>query len=353
VITHANVIAFVRWAVRYFGLDASDRVSAHPPLHFDLSFLDIFGAHAAGGELHLVPADLSVLPNKLAEFIRASQLTQWFSVPSVLTYMARFDVVAPGDFPHLRRLLWCGEVLPTTTLIHWMKRLPHVAFTNLYGPTETTIASSYHTVLACPADPQAAVPIGTACGGEELLVLDAALQPVPQGAIGDLYIGGTGLARGYWRDEERTAAAFLAHPARPGERIYRTGDLARVGDHGLVYFLGRNDTQIKSRGYRIELGEIEAALHSLAGVDDCAVVALETGGFEGAAICAAYVAGEGAAVTPALLRRELGRLVPAYMLPARWRALDEFPRNANGKVDRRKLREMFAADTEAHAARTA
>jgi len=353
VITHANVIRFVEWATRYFALDSSDRVSAHPPLQFDLSFLDVFGTAAVGGELHLVPSELNVLPNKLADFIRASGLTQWFSVPSVLTYLAKFDVVRFNDFPLLRRLLWAGEVLPTPTLIHWMKRLPHVTFTNLYGPTETSIASSYYTVPACPEDPQAAIPIGVACDGEELLVLDESMQAVPRGDTGELYIGGAGLACGYWRDPERTAAAFVRQPQRPSERLYKTGDLARIGDDGLVYFLGRADSQIKSRGYRIELGDIEVALNTLAGVQECAVVAINTGSFEGAVICCAYVAAAGSDVAPTRLRRELGRLVPGYMLPARWLALDQFPRNGNGKTDRRRLKEEFEERGDAHAAQTA
>ena len=343
VITHANVIAFVEWATRYFGMEASDRVSGHPPLHFDLSFFDVFGALAVGAELHLIPAELSLLPNKLADLIRNAALTQWFSVPSALTYMAHFDAVRPGDFPALRRVLWCGEVLPTPTLIHWMQRLPHVQFTNLYGPTEATIASSYHTVPVCPADPQAPVPIGRPCDGEELLVLDEGLRPVPPGETGDLYIAGVGVSPGYWRDAERTAAVFVARPDRPSGRIYRTGDLARVGDDGLVYFLGRADSQIKSRGYRIELGEIEAALNAVAGVQESAVVALRTNGFEGTAICCAYVPAAGAAVTPASLRVALREQLPGYMLPARWLAFDQFPKNANGKIDRPRLKEVFAS----------
>jgi amino acid adenylation domain-containing protein len=353
VIRHDSVISFVEWAVRYFALDASDRLSGHPPLHFDLSFLDVFGAAAVGAQLHLVPSELHVLPNRLADFMRASALTQWFSVPSVLTYLARFDVVRHHDFPHLKRLLWCGEVLPTPALIYWMQRLPHVTFTNLYGPTETTIASSYYTVPACPADPQVAIPIGTACDGEELLVLDENGRPAPTGECGDLFIAGSGLASGYWRDPERTAAAFQSHPARPFERAYRTGDLARVGADGLVYFLGRRDAQIKSRGYRIELGECEAALNTLEGVQECAVVAIEAGGFEGAVICCAYIPAPGREATPARLRRNLARLIPSYMLPARWRAFDQFPRNANGKTDRRRLQETFLEEFRADAAQTA
>ena len=100
------------------------------------------------------------------------------------------------------------------TLIYWMKRLPHTSFTNLYGPTETTVVSSYYTVPRCPDDSRAPIPIGAACGGEELLVLDESMRPVPQGGTGTLYIGGVGLARGYWRDPERTAAAFVSHPQR-------------------------------------------------------------------------------------------------------------------------------------------
>src|SRR5947208_6148528 len=130
VITHASVRRFIEWAVSYFGTAPTDRISGHPPLHFDLSTFDMFGTFAVGAELHLVPPELNLLPHKLAELIRSAELTQWFSVPSVLNYMAKFDVVEDGDFPSLRRVLWCGEVFPTPALIYWMQRLPHASFTN-------------------------------------------------------------------------------------------------------------------------------------------------------------------------------------------------------------------------------
>jgi amino acid adenylation domain-containing protein len=336
VITHANVMAFVEWGLRHFGLNESDRVSGHTPLHFDLSTYDVFGAYAAGAELHLVPPQTALLPARLAQFIRSSGLTQWFSVPSVLNYMAKADAVGQGDFPQLRRVLWCGEVLPTPALIYWMQRVPHARFTNLYGPTETTIASSYYDVPACPASPSEPVPIGAACDGEELRVLD-----------GELCIGGAGLSPGYWRDAAKTAAAFVPHPQRPGERLYRTGDLGRARPDGLFELVGRADTQIKSRGYRIELGEIEAALGVLCSLRESAVVAIPTDGFEQWLICCAFVPMPGSAVTPPALRAALSRLIPAYMLPARWMQQRALPRNPNGKVDRPRLKQQFQSEQDA------
>lgn len=342
-ITHSNVLHFVEWATGYFGTSAEDRISGHPPLHFDLSTFDIYATLGVGAELHLVPAELNLLPNKVADFIRQHELTQWFSVPSVLNYLAKLDVVAQNDFPTLKRLMWCGEVFPTPALRYWMKRLPHVAFTNLYGPTEATIASSYYTVAECPPNDDTPVPIGLPCGGEDLLVLDDDMRPVPPGEIGNLFLGGVGLSPGYWRDQQKTDEVFLPRPgsADASDRIYKTGDLAKLGDDGLVYFLGRADSQIKSRGYRIELGETETALNALGLLRECAIVAVDTSGFEGATICCAYVPLPESDGNPTALRQALSKVLPNYMLPARWMSFEKLPQNGNGKIDRRALREQF------------
>lgn len=294
-----------------------------------------------------MPPQFSLLPHKIAKFIREHELTQWFSVPSLLAYMAKFDVVQQEDFPALQRLLWCGERFPTPDLIYWMKRLPKVKFTNLYGPTETTIASSYFDVPVCPQKDDAPIPIGTACDGEKLFVLDEQLKEVAAGDVGDLYIAGCGLSPGYWNDNERTKAAFLEEPFGPGsERIYRTGDLASVGSDGLVYLHGRVDSQIKSRGYRIELGEIETALHTTEGIREAAVVAINADTFEGATICCAFVPAEGAELEVPTLRRRLSLKLPQYMIPTRWATLHGLPLNDNGKVDRPQLRRQFQEITE-------
>jgi len=152
-----------------------------------------------------------------------------------------------------------------------------------------------------------------------------------------------GLSPGYWRDQEKSDAVFLTNPqsSESGDRIYKTGDLARTGSDGLVYFLGRADSQIKSRGYRIELGEIEASLNAVDGLEECAVVAVNSDGFEGATICCAYAPQSGVQVTPNILREKLSKVLPNYMMPSKWMAFDKLPKNANGKIDRPKLREQF------------
>jgi acyl-coenzyme A synthetase/AMP-(fatty) acid ligase len=232
-----------------------------------------------------------------------------------------------------------------------MRRLPHVSFFNLYGPTETTIASSCWQVQERPLDEMAEIPIGEPCDGESLLILDERLQPVAPGEAGDLYISGVGLSPGYWRDSARTAAAFRTNPNEPGApRIYRTGDLARRGGDSRIYLLGRSDSQIKSRGYRIELGEIEAALHSQQEVQEAAVVAIESDAFEGMEICCAWVPAPGSECTPVYLKQRLARLIPGYMIPVHWMVVDRMPLNGNGKTDRPRLKERFRQVTEESAA---
>jgi amino acid adenylation domain-containing protein len=346
ILTHANVMHCVEWANRYFGMQADDRVSCHSPLHVDMSVLDIFTAAAAGAELHLVPPIVSVLPNNLSEFIRSSAITHWCSVPSVLSYMAQFDLVRRDSFPALKRIAWSGDVMPTATLAHWMDRLPQVKFTALYGPTETSIVCSAYPVSERP-DPKQPIPIGTACTGKELFVLSPTLEPVPPGEIGELYIGGAGVSRGYWGDLAQTNACFARHPQRLNERLYRTGDLARVDNKGLAYVVGRRDEQIKKRGHRVELGEIESAMRTIGAVKQSAIVALDRGDFDGALICCAYVPAANGC-SPVWLRRELSRLIPGYMLPIHWLAVDGLPLDGSGDTDRARVKELFEERLSAH-----
>jgi acyl-coenzyme A synthetase/AMP-(fatty) acid ligase len=221
-----------------------------------------------------------------------------------------------------------------------MRRLPHVRFTNLYGPTEATIASSFYDVPGIPEDETRPIPIGRACGGEELLVLDETLRPAAPGETGDLYIRGVGLSPGYWRDVAKTSAAFLANPfsADASDRIYRTGDLARLGEDGEIVLVGRA-TRDQERGYRIELGGSRPCSHHRRARGQRGGGG--GGALDGLAIACGYALRTGVALEPADLRARLAACLPAYMLPARWRRFERLPLNANGKVDRKALREIF------------
>jgi len=345
VITHRNVITFIEWAVRHFGLVSTDRLGGYTELTFDLSTFDIYATFAAAAELHVIPDELKLLPPKVVELMRKSELTHWLSVPSFLEYVVRFDSLKRGDLPTMKWVTWCGDILPTSALLYWMDRLPHASFANLYGPTETTVASSYYEVPWTPPDPATPIPIGRACDGEELLILDDDLRPVPTGEVGHLYIRGAGLSPGYWRDPERTKEVFLPDPNLfrkwPDARIYRTGDLARMDEEGNAHFHGREDQQIKTRGFRVELGEVEAALNSLPEIESCAVVGFDAREAPGKLMGCAYVAPGDDALPGHRLKRRLTEVLPDYMIPIRWLAVDRLPLNDRGKVDRRKLQELM------------
>ncbi|MFI4967240.1 MAG: AMP-binding protein [Gammaproteobacteria bacterium] len=338
--THANVVSFVEWARRYFRLNATDRVAGHAQLTQGLSLLDIFGSFSSGAELHLVPADAQQPSSRLAGWIRASGITHWSSGSLVLSTLAKSDAVQPWDFPQLRRVLWNGEALPTSALSYWMKQLPHVEFTNLYGSAEVAVAGAFHTVVSFPADEAEQIPLGRPCGGADLLVLDHNFQPVSAGVVGDIYVRGTSLSPGYWRDPDATARAF-PQIDRIG-RAFRTGDRGLRGHDELIYPAGRDGDSMQDGGRRIELGRVEEALNRADTVSECAVLAMP--GRDSDAVCCAYVPKAEGEVTPDGLRDHLGKLVPDYMIPSRWRAWDELPKNAAGRIDRQRLKETWTRD---------
>jgi amino acid adenylation domain-containing protein len=329
---HSSILRFNEWAVQYFQVGPNDRLSGNFALNFDPSLFDVYGTLLAGATLYQVPPELHLLPVALAQFVRDKRLTFWWSVPAVLAYLAKFDAVRQGDFPSLTRVLWIGEVCPTPILRHLMRRLPQARFTNLYGPTETAIASTYHTLPALPETDADDVPIGEPCPGEHTLVLDEARAPLPLGEVGELNIGGVGLSPGYWGNPRETDNAFWQ---REDGRWYRTGDLVRTGRDGLLYFVGRKDSQVKVRGYRIELGDVEATANAIGLLSEACVVAARNA--EGVLICCAYVPQDKNSPTLETIRGELARRLPPYMLPSRWRAYAAIPRNANGKMDRPRL----------------
>jgi amino acid adenylation domain-containing protein len=338
VIPHRAVIDYVDWVVRTFGPDERTVIAGQAPFHFDNSTLDIYTALATGATLSLVPETLFSFPLRLLQHLARTGATFVFWVPSALSHVAAADVLRHVPLPELRDILFAGEVLPTKVLNHWRSHLPSARFANLYGPTEITVDCTYFVVDREFRDDEP-IPIGDACRNTDVLILTEDGRKAAAGETGELCVRGTSLALGYWKDPERTAAAFTQNPlvTEYPDRIYRTGDLVSRNGRNEIVFVGRRDTQIKHLGYRIELGEIEAALLSLPSLRNACVL------YDGEAgrIDAFYEATE--PVTGPELRSALAVLLPKYMLPGRWWPLEGFPLNANGKVDRERLRAMAAS----------
>jgi acyl-coenzyme A synthetase/AMP-(fatty) acid ligase len=240
------------------------------------------------------------------------------------------------DLGSLRLVLLSGDWIPLTLPGRIRALAPHAEVISLGGATEGSIWSISHPIGE--VDPAwTSIPYGRPLANQSFHILGPGLRDVPVGVPGDLYIGGAGVATGYWRDPGRTAASFLTRPGT-GERLYRTGDLGRYDADGVIEFLGRADAQVKIRGYRIELGEIETHLARHPDVAECVVT---TDGEGTRAQLVAYVVTPG--LDPVRLRAHLAETLPAYMIPTRFVALDQLPLTANGKVDRRRLPAPSAA----------
>ncbi|HSS52915.1 MAG TPA: amino acid adenylation domain-containing protein, partial [Thermoanaerobaculia bacterium] len=319
-----------------FGVGPRDRVLALSSLSFDLSVYDVFGLLAAGGAVVLPEAERSRDPQHWAELIDRHGVTVWNTVPALLEMLVDYGEVTGYGAPSLRLVLLSGDWISLRLPERIRKVSPHAEVVSLGGATEASIWSILFPIAE--VDPAwRSIPYGRAMRNQTFHVLDKDLLPRPVGVPGQLYIGGIGLAQGYWGDEEKTARSFLVDP-RAGERLYRTGDLGRYLADGTIEFLGREDFQVKVGGFRIELGEIEAALTRHPAVREALVVASAgQAGDRGSRRLAAYLVAPGGAPPVEELRTFLGEQLPAYMVPADFVVLDAFPLTANGKVDRKAL----------------
>lgn len=334
-LSHLNALAFVLWVVETFDVGSDDRLSNHAPLHFDLSVLDLYAATAAGATVVLVPPELSVFPVQIRDFIKDRAITIWYSVPSILSMLTLRGGLEPGDLPGLRTLFFAGEIFPTKYLRELMRLLPHTAFVNLYGPTETNVCTWYAVTPIGKARTEP-IPIGRAIGGVEVFAVTEDGREAMPGEVGELLVRGNTVMHGYWGDPDRTQGSLVPDPRGTGLRdpAYRTGDLVKQDENGDYLLLGRRDHQIKSRGYRVELGEIESAIYAHPDVVECAVLAvpdrLVTNRIE-----AVIVARNG--LTAGDLVRLCGERVPHYMVPERFAFVESLPKTSTGKVDRQAL----------------
>ncbi|WP_280210708.1 amino acid adenylation domain-containing protein, partial [Nocardia cyriacigeorgica] len=347
-VSHRAIVANLRWRQRLYRLGADDVVLQKTPFTFDVSVWEFFWPLQVGARLVIARPEGHRDPAYLARTIRESGVTVAHFVPSMLSvFVAEPDVAESVD--SLRLVFASGEALPAATAAAF-REISGATLHNLYGPTEAAVDVTAHEVTGADRD---SVPIGTAADDTDLLVLDDNLRPVPTGVVGELYLAGVQLARGYLCRPGLTADRFVANPeGAPGDRMYRTGDLVRWapgsdGGPDELEYLGRIDFQVKVRGLRIELGEIEAALLDQDEVAQAAAVVHHSPAGDQ---LVAYVVGarrgtrpgtspDAAALDPAALLDAVRKRLPDYMVPVKVIVLDEMPLNPSGKLDRRALPE--------------
>ncbi|MCB0139372.1 MAG: non-ribosomal peptide synthetase [Caldilineaceae bacterium] len=337
-----------------YELTTTDKILQKTPFSFDVSVWEFFWPLMYGATLVVARPEGHKDPQYLLEIIKERDITTLHFVPSMLQIFVETEGVA--DCTSLKRIICSGEALPHDLMMRCLSTLP-AELHNLYGPTEAAVDVSY---WRCLGDYQRQiVPIGRPITNTQLYVLDAAFQPTPVGVVGELYIGGLQLARGYFNQPMLTAEKFIPNPfscghSEEGERLYKTGDLARWLPDGNIEFLGRIDHQVKIRGFRIELEEIQAVLGQHPAVADVVVVA-QTDANEQKRLVAYVVEnsdetrrnGNSTALPanrPAIWRAFLQERVPDYMVPSVFVALEEFPLTPNGKLDRKALPMPDSAD---------
>jgi amino acid adenylation domain-containing protein len=335
-IPQSNVRFYVQYVCDRYDVGENDRFSQEFDLTFDLSVHDMFVCWERGACLFSVPEKSVLAP---AKFIRDHQLTMWFSVPSVIGVLARMRLLSPGCFPSLRYSLFCGEPLAASSAHLWQEAAPNSILENLYGPTETTIAISHYrwskTGSSKAECVNGIVPIGWIFDGQACRVIDADRNAVPAGVPGELCLCGSQVTTGYWNDPTRTHEQFVRLPCAGENLWYRTGDMVQQDANGCLYYLGRMDHQVKVRGYRVELQEIEAVLRKACGTEQVVAIAwpVQNGSADGVV---GFVSGADDLDHDRVLDH-CSRVLPGYMVPRKLYLCDEFPLNANGKIDRARL----------------
>ena len=319
---------------RRFALAPADKVLGLSSLSFDLSVYDIFAPLTIGATIVMLDPEARRDPARWAELVAREGVTVWNSVPTFMRLLVDYAAGRDDlDLDSLRLVMLSGDWIPVALPDQVREIVRGVDVWSLAGATEAAIWTYVYRIE--DVDPAwESIPWGTPMSNQIGMVLDGELDPRPDWVPGQLFIGGRGLARGYWRDEERTAAAFFVHP-RTGDRLYRTGDVARYLPNGNLEVLGREDNQVKIQGFRIELGEVEVALERHP--DVATAVAAAVGPRTGRRLVGYFVAAPERTADPAALQAFMREHLPAYMVPSTLIEVESIPLNANGKVNRAAL----------------
>ncbi|CAK6498432.1 amino acid adenylation domain-containing protein [Serratia marcescens] len=341
---HRGVVNRLVWMQEAYGLTAADTVLQKTPFGFDVSVWEFFWPLMVGARLVMAKPEGHKDPDYLSRAIEQYGVTTLHFVPSMLqSFLA--DGQAATRCGQVVRVMCSGEALPAALVAEFYRRLPQAELHNLYGPTEAAVdVTAWH--CSREAD-RVSVPIGRPIANTRIYLLDEHGQPVPLGAVGELYIGGVQVARGYLNRPELTAERFLADPFAPGGRMYRTGDVARYLANGDIEYLGRNDQQVKIRGFRIECGEIEAVLAAHPAVREAVVDARAVGDDKRLVAWVVPAAGVAEETLAGALRQHVSAALPDYMVPSAWVVVAALPLSPNGKLDRRALPEPQGAQSQA------
>ena len=334
-INHRSVIDYIDWVTETFDIVEEDSFGNQAPFYFDNSILDIYSTIKSGATTYIIPKNLFAQPVLLLEYLKEKKINTIFWVPSALIVVAKLKAFRNVDLSDtLQRVLFCGEVMPNKQLNIWRKFLPDVLYANLYGPTEITDACTYYIVDREFSDDEP-LPIGIPMANTDIIVLNDRNELVAGDEVGELCVRGTSLSMGYYNNPEKTKEAFVQNPLNPyvPEIIYRTGDLVKYNEYGEIVYLSRKDFQIKHLGHRIELGEIETAVSSLEEIALCCCLYDEKH-----QKIVLFIEEE---LDKAYINEQISKLVPEYMLPNKVITLEKMPINANGKIDRVKLKEYL------------
>lgn len=334
VVGHKSVIEFIHYFTSIFQITSDDIIGNQAPFDFDVSVKDIYSMLMTGATMYIIPKEYFAFPVKLLDVIEEEKITTliWaVSALCVITSLKGFAYKIPRT---VHKVLFSGEVMPVRHLAEWIRILPDAMFVNLYGPTEITCNCTYYVIDNKNID-EKVIPIGKAFPNERVFLLDGEKEVCTQDTPGEICVAGNTLALGYFKDMEKTKHVFVQNPLNHNynELIYRTGDLAYYREDGNFVYIGRKDFQIKHLGHRIELGEIETYISAVQGIERVCCLYDE----HAEKIIAVYQGN----VDRKNIRAELKKKLIKYMMPERYVNVESMPLTANGKIDRKKLKEEF------------
>lgn len=335
VVSHRGVIDLAEWLVGRFGFDETDALGNQTPFYFDGSVKDIYICLKTGATLNVIGKKYFTFPKLLIQLLNDRQITTILWATSAIVLVGNSNILDDNVPQHLRRIFFAGEAMPAKQLKVWINKLPGVQFINLYGPTEITVDCTYYVVDREFSDDEY-IPIGRHCENMQVLVFNDEDKLVGIDEPGELCVRGTGVALGYYNNEEKTREAFVQNPLHDlyDDKIYRTGDIVKYNERGELEFVSRKDFQVKHNGNRIELGEIEVAVNALDGVTGAACIHDS----EEDRIVLYYTTASGDELDIINLVKDK---LPKYMFPNESLHVAALPYNMNGKIDRIELKRLY------------